>query len=139
MRPRNNKDRGRKIRYLLCKGNTGDKVCAVCGEVIEKGRTIAVKKLNTPKVTVKPANKAIKVTYKKVKDAKGFMVTYKIGKKTYIEKYILYKKEIKKEKVTKTIKVKKYGKYKVTVKAFVTSGKKIAYSKPTSAKSVKVK
>ena len=67
------------------------------------------------------------------------MVTYKIGKKTYIEKFTLSKKELKKAKVTKTIKVKKYGKYKVTVKAFVTSGKKIAYSKPTSAKSVKVK
>ena len=130
---------GAKSATYFAKGNTGDKVCAVCGEVIEKGRTIAAKILKTPKVTVKPAKKAIKVTYKKVKDAKGFMVTYKLGKKTYNEKFTLSKKQLKKAKVTKTIKVKKYGKYKVTVKAFVTSGKKIAYSKPTKTVKVKVK
>ena len=133
------KTEGAKSATYFAKGYTGDKVCAVCGEVIEKGRTIAAKKLKTPKVTVKPAKKAIKVTYKKVKDAKGFMVTYKLGKKTYNEKFTLSKKELKKAKVTKTIKVKKSGKYKVTVKAFVTSGKKIAYSKPTKTVKVKVK
>ena len=67
------------------------------------------------------------------------MVTYKLGKKTYNEKFTLSKKELKKATVTKTIKVKKYGKYKVTVKAFVTSGKKIAYSKLTKAVKVKIK
>ena len=36
-----------------------------------------------------------KVTYKKVKDAKGFMVTYKLGKKTFNEKFTLSKKELK--------------------------------------------
>ena len=133
------KTEGAKSATYFAKGNTGDKVCADCGELIEKGRTIAVKKLKTPKVTVKGAKKAIKVTYSKVKDAKGFTVTYKLGKKTYTKKFTLSKKELKKAKVTKTIKVKKSGKYKVTVKAFVTSGKKIAYSKATSAKSVKVK
>ena len=79
------------------------------------------------------------MTYKKVKDAKGFTVTYKLGKKTYTKKFTLSKKELKKASVTKTISVKKSGKYKVTVKAFITSGKKTAYSKPTSAKTVKVK
>ena len=130
---------GAKSATYFAKGNTGIKICADCGTEIAKGRTTAVKKLKTPKVTVKPAKKAIKVTYKKVKDAKGFMVTYKLGKKTYNEKCTLSKKELKKATVTKTIKVKKSGNYKVTVKAFVTSGKKIAYSKPTSAKTVKVK
>ncbi|MGN1138582.1 MAG: hypothetical protein ACI4RM_03975, partial [Ruminococcus sp.] len=76
---------------------------------------------------------------KKVKDAKGFKVTYKLGKKTYNKKFTLTKKELKKAKLTKTIKVKKSGKYKVTVKAFVTSGKKTAYSNPTKAKTAKVK
>ncbi len=130
---------GAKSATYFAKGNTGDKVCAVCGEVIEKGKSIAVKKLKTPKVTVKGAKKAIKVTYKKVKDAKGFTVTYKLGKKTYTKKFTLSKKELKKAKVTKTIKVKKSGKYKVTVKAFTTSGKKTAYSKATGSKTAKVK
>ncbi len=133
------KTEGAKSATYFTKGNTGDKVCAVCGEVIEKGKSIAVKKLKTPKVTVKPAKKAIKVTYSKVKDAKGFTVTYKLGKKTYNEKFTLSKKELKKAKVTKTIKVKKSGKYKVTVKAFTTSGEKIAYSKDTGSKTAKVK
>ena len=130
---------GEKSATYFEKGYTGDKVCADCGDVVGTGESIAVKKLKTPKVTVKGAKKSIKVTYKKVKDAKGFKVTYKIGKKTYNEKFTLSKKELKKAKVTKTIKVKKSGKYTVTVKAFTTSGKKIAYSKPTSANTVKVK
>lgn len=67
------------------------------------------------------------------------MVTYKIGKKTYIKKFTLTKKELNKAKVTKTIKVKKSGKDKVTVKAFVTSGKKVAYSGATKTAKVKVK
>lgn len=106
---------------------------------VEKGTTIAVKKLKTPKVTVKPAKNAIKVTYKIVKDAKGFVVTYKLGKKTYNKKFTLSKKELKKAKVTKTIKVKNSGKYKVKVKAFVTLGKKTAYSYATKTAKVKVK
>ncbi|MGN1139414.1 MAG: hypothetical protein ACI4RM_08180, partial [Ruminococcus sp.] len=130
---------GKKTATYFEKGYTGDKVCADCGEVIVKGSKVAKKVLKTPKVTVKPAKNAIKVTYKKVKDAKGFKVTYKIGKKTYTKKYTLTKKELKKAKVTKTIKVKKSGKYKVTVKAFVTSGKKTAYSNPTKTAKVKIK
>ena len=130
---------GKKAATYFEKGYTGDTVCADCGEVVAKGSAIAKKVLKTPKVTVKAAKKAIKVTYKKVKDAKGFVVTYKLGKKTYNEKVTLSKKELKKAKVTKTIKVKKTGKYKVTVKAFVKSGKKVAYSDPTKAATAKVK
>ena len=130
---------GKKAATYFEKGYTGDTVCADCGEVVAKGSAIAKKVLKTPKVTVKTAKKAIKVTYKKVKDANGFVVTYKLGKKTYNEKVTLSKKELKKAKVTKTIKVKKTGKYKVTVKAFVKSGKKVAYSDPTKAATAKVK
>ncbi len=113
--------------------------CKLCGAVI---KTISYDKkvLKTPKVVVKGSKKAIKVTYKKVKDAKGFAVTYKIGKKKAVtKKFTLSKKELKKSSVTKTIKLTKKGSYKVTVKAFVTSGKKIAYSKATKPKTVKVK
>ncbi|MGN1129793.1 MAG: cohesin domain-containing protein [Ruminococcus sp.] len=130
--------KAKKATYFA-KGYTGDKVCADCGEVIEAGKSIPVKKLKTPKVTVKGAKKAIKVTYKKVTDATGFKVTYKIGKKTSNKTFNLTKKELKKAKVTKTIKVKKAGKYKVTVKALIKSGKKVAYSNATKAVKVKVK
>ncbi|MGN1138949.1 MAG: hypothetical protein ACI4RM_05830, partial [Ruminococcus sp.] len=129
---------GKKSATYLEKGNTGNKVCAVCGKVIEKGRTIAVKKLKTPKVTIKGTKNSIKVTFKKVKDATGFTVTYKLGKKTYNKKFTLTKTELKKASVTKTFNVKKSGTYKVTVRAFVTLGKKVAYS-PMSTKLVKVK
>ena len=128
----------KKATYFT-KGYTGDKVCSECGEVIEKGKSTDKKILKTPKVTVKGAKKAIKVTYNKVKDATGFKVTYKLGKKTSNETFNLSKKELKKAKVTETIKVKKTGKYKVTVKALIKSGKKVAYSNATKAVKVKVK
>ncbi|MGN1131213.1 MAG: DUF4573 domain-containing protein, partial [Ruminococcus sp.] len=95
---------GKKTATYFEKGYTGDTVCADCGEVIVKGSPVAKKVLKTPKVTVKGVKKAIKVTYKNVKDAKGFKVTYKLGKKTFTKKYTLTKKELKKAKVTKTIK-----------------------------------
>ncbi|MGN1131240.1 MAG: hypothetical protein ACI4Q8_07805, partial [Ruminococcus sp.] len=130
---------GAKKATYFAEGNTGYKICENCKTVVEDSKTIPVKVLKPPKVTVKGTEKAIKVTYNKVKGAKGFKVTYKIGKKTYNKKFTLTKKELKKAKVTKTIKVKKSGNYKVSVKAFVTSGKKIAYSKATKATIVKCK
>lgn len=130
---------GKKSATYFKRGYTGNKVCAACGKVIETGKSIAVKKLKTPKATIKGAKKAIKVTYKKVKDATGFTVTYKLGKKTYSKKLTLSKKELKKASVTKTISVKKSGTCKASVIAFVTSGKKVAYSLPSTAKIVKVK
>ncbi len=129
---------GKKSATYFDKGNTGNKVCADCGEVIETGKSVAKKVLKTPKVTIKGAKNSIKVTYKKVKDATGFLVTYKLGKKTYNKKFTLSKKELKKASVKKTISVKKSGTYKVSVRAFVTSGKKTAYSLP-STKLEKVK
>ena len=129
---------GKKSATYFDKGNTGNKVCADCGELIETGKSVAKKVLKTPKVTIKGAKNSIKVTYKKVKDATGFLVTYKLGKKTYNKKFTLSKKELKKASVKKTISVKKSGTYKVSVRAFVTSGKKTAHSLP-STKLEKVK
>ncbi|MGN0488584.1 MAG: CotH kinase family protein [Ruminococcus sp.] len=110
--------------------------CAACGKVL-KTTTIAKKVLKTPTVTVKAAKKSIKVTLKKkVKNATGFVVKYQIKgkKKVYTKTYKTNKK------VTKVIKKLKSGKkYTVKVKAYVKSGKKIAYSKWTKAKTVKTK
>ncbi len=124
---------GAKKATYFAEGSTGYKICENCKTVVEDSQTIPVKVLKTPKVTVKGTKNAIKVTYNKVKGAKGFKVTYKTGKKTYNKKFTLSKKELKKSSVTKTVKVKKSGTYKVSVKAFATSGKKIAYSKATKA------
>ncbi|MGN0488893.1 MAG: choice-of-anchor I family protein [Ruminococcus sp.] len=133
------KTAGTKQATYFAKGYTGDKICNDCGKKIFIGKEIPKEVLKTPKVTIKPAKKAIKITYKNViKDAKGLKVTYKLGKKTYKKKFTLSKKELKKAKITKTIKVKP-GKYKITVNAFVTSGKKVAFSASTKAKKVKVK
>ncbi|MDD6847381.1 MAG: leucine-rich repeat domain-containing protein [Oscillospiraceae bacterium] len=129
---------GKKSATYFDKGNTGNKVCADCGEVIETGKSVAKKVLKTPKVTIKGAKNSIKFTFKKANDATGFLVTYKLGKKTYNKKFTLSKKELKKASVKKTISIKKSGTYKVTVRAFVTSGKKTAHS-PISTKLVKVK
>ena len=129
---------GKKSATYFDKGNTGNKVCADCGEVIETGKSVAKKVLKTPKVTIKGAKNSIKFTFKKAKDATGFLVTYKLGKKTYNKKFTLSKKELKKVSVKKTISVKKSGTYKVSVRAFVTSGKKTAYS-PISTELVEVK
>ena len=110
--------------------------CAACGKVI-KTTTIAKKVLKTPTVTVKAAKKSIKVTLKKkVKNATGFVVKYQLKgkKKVYTKTYKVNKK------VTKVIKKLKSGKkYNVSVRSYVKSGKKIAYSKWTKAKTVKVK
>ncbi|MGN0488296.1 MAG: starch-binding protein [Ruminococcus sp.] len=110
--------------------------CAACGQVL-KTTTIAKKVLKTPTVTVKAAKKSIKVTYKKkIKNATGFEVRYQIKgkKKVYTKTYKSNKK------VTKVIrKLKSDKKYTVKVRAYIKSGNKIAYSKWTKAKTVKVK
>ena len=67
-----------------------------------------------------------------MKNATGFQVKYKTGKKTVTKTYNT------KKTVTKTIKNLKKGTYKVQVRAFVKSGNKKAYSSWTKAKTVKV-
>ncbi|MGN0489698.1 MAG: starch-binding protein [Ruminococcus sp.] len=110
--------------------------CAACGKVL-KTTSIAKKVLKTPTVTVKAAKKSIKVTYKKkIKNATGFEVRYQIKgkKKVYTKTYKSNKK------VTKVIrKLKSDKKYTVKVRAYIKSGNKIAYSKWTKLKTVKVK
>ncbi|MGN0173417.1 MAG: fibronectin type III domain-containing protein, partial [Acutalibacteraceae bacterium] len=133
------------------------KYCTECGKVV-KTEIIPAKGVTTPtqpnnptvqnptsnssnaatKVTVKAPNvkytaskKSFKVKYTKVKNAVGFQVRYKIGKKTYTKTFNSTKT------VTKVIKNLKKGTYKVQIRAF-SKGKK-SFSKWTKAKTVKVK
>ncbi len=110
--------------------------CTACGKVL-KTTSIAKKVLKTPSVTIKGAKKSIKVTLKKkVKDATGFIVKYQQKGK----KKVVTKKYKTNKKVTKVIKkLKKNKKYTVKVKAYVQKGKKIAYSKWKTVKTVKTK
>lgn len=107
--------------------------CSICGKVIKKF-TGSKKVLNTPKVTVKPAKQALKVKYTKVKHAQGFVVSYRIGKKTYTKTF-----KGNKSKTVKISNLKKGKKYSVKVRAYTISMKKKAYSPWTKAKTVKVK
>ena len=130
----NTKTTGTKQATYFVNGYTGDKVCTDCGEKLPTGKAIPKKVLKTPKVTVKPAKKSITVKYTKVKDAKGFVVSYKLGKKTYTKTF-----KTTKSKAVKIKKLKSGKKYTVKVRAYVNSGSKKAYSKWTKAKTVKVK
>ena len=107
--------------------------CKECKTVISKGTTVKKLKLKTPTVKYTGGKKKLTVKYKKVKDATGFEVKYKVGKKTVIKTYNT------KKSANKVIKSLKKGTYKVQIRAFVKSGKKTAYSAWTKAKKVKVK
>ncbi|MGN0489697.1 MAG: leucine-rich repeat protein [Ruminococcus sp.] len=130
----NTKTTGAKKATYFAKGYTGDKVCTDCGKKISTGNVISKKTLKTPKITVKPAKKSITIQYKKVKDAKGFAVSYKLGKKTYTKTL-----KTTKSKTVKLKNLKSGKKYTVKVRAYIKSGNKIAYSKWTKPKTVKVK
>ncbi len=128
------KIQNKKAATYFAKGYSGDSVCTKCGKVVEKGKQTAKLKLKTPKITVKAGKKQFKVTYKKVKGAKGFEIRYRIKGK-WIKKSVKTKKT-----VTTTIKKLKKGKsYTVQIRAFVKQGKKTAYSKWTKSKKVKIK
>ena len=117
----------------FAKGYTGDKKCSVCGKIVSKGKSIAKLKLATPKVKITAGKQKLTVKYTKVKDATGFQVKYTYKGKTTTKTYT------SKKSLTKTIKKLKKGTYKVSVRALIKSKGKIAYSKWTTAKKVKVK
>lgn len=125
---------GAKKATYFAKGYTGNKVCASCGVVIQKGKSIAKLKLAKPKMKATGAKKAINVKYTKVKGATGFQVSYTLKNKTKTKKF-----DTKKTTTKKIKNLKKGKKYSVKIRAYVKSGKKIAYSSWTKAKKVKVK
>jgi hypothetical protein len=91
--------------------------------------------LKVPSVTIKGAKKSIKVTYKKVKGANSFTIRYK---KSSTKKWTTITVN-KNANTTKTISKLKKGSYKVQVCATLKKGKKIANSKWTAVKNIKVK
>lgn len=123
---------GEKKATYFAKGNKGNKVCKNCGKIISKGKSIPKLKLKTPKLSVSCKKKQITVKYHKVKNATGFQIKYKEGKKTSTVNVDTKKSMI-------LITMAKKGTCKVQIRAFVKSGSKIAYSSWTKAKKVKVK
>ncbi|MGN1131122.1 MAG: NlpC/P60 family protein [Ruminococcus sp.] len=107
--------------------------CAHCGKVFNK-TTLPKEVLQTPSFTVKTSKGSVTIKYKKVKDAKGFVVDCKIGKTTFT-------KTIKttKSKAVKFTGLKKGTKVSVWIKAYTTSGSKKAYSYWSKKKVVWVK
>ncbi|MBQ4156246.1 MAG: hypothetical protein IJD90_05530, partial [Clostridia bacterium] len=122
----------KKATYFA-KGYTGDTVCVECGEVTLKGKATDKLTLKVPKFKLTKGKKLFKVTYKKVKNATGFQVRYRIKGKW---KFKTFKA---KKNATKLIKNLKKGTYKVQIRAMVTKGKQKAYSAWAKAKKVKIK
>lgn len=112
-------------------GNTGDKICTVCNTILEKGKTVAIKKLSAPAVTLRTKAKKITIKYNKVVGAKKYEVQIKINGKW------------KKLNTSKTIYVlKKLAKgknYKVRVRAYTTLKGLKYYSKFSKIQTIKVK
>lgn len=81
--------------------------------------------------------KKMKVVWKKVKNAKGYRITYALDKKFTKGKKIV---NIPKNSVGKTISKLKKGKtYYIKVQAYVKDGTKKVYGKPSTVKQVKIK
>jgi len=113
--------------------NKGKKVytCADCGAT----KTVKTAKLKLAKPTVKVTKGAKAITVnctKKVKGATGFEVKYTIKGKSVTKTFAA-------KNASTTINKLGKGSYKVQVRAFVKQGKKVEYSKWTTAKKVKVK
>lgn len=113
-------------------GYSGDKICSVCGNIIENGKTSVKLTIKKPSIKVTATKRKITVKCKKVNGATGYQIKYKIGKKTVTKNFNI------KRALNKVFKKLKKGKCKVIVRAFVKSGNQIAYSAPSS-KTVKIK
>ena len=118
-------------------GYTGDMVCTVCEEIVEKGQVIGKLVLKTPGVKYATAKKKIKVTYKKVNDATGFQVkcVNTVNGNSYAKKYNT------KKTVTKAITSLRGKSYKVKIRSYTKNKEtgKLAYSNWTKNKKLKVK
>ena len=108
--------------------------CASCKKVLGTS-AIAKKTLAKPSIKATGAKKSVKITWKKVTGATGYVVEMKSGKKYKVVK------TINKGKTTSFTKkgLKKGQKYSFRVKALVKSGSKKAYSKYSSVKTAKAK
>ncbi len=93
------------------------------------------KVLAKPSIKVTGQKKAVKITWKKVTGATGYVVEMKSGKKYKVVKTITKGKTVSYTQK----KLKKGTKYTFRVKAMVKSGSKKAYSKYSAVKSAKAK
>ncbi|MBQ7128682.1 MAG: hypothetical protein IJO19_01690 [Clostridia bacterium] len=118
-------------------GYSGDMVCSICNEIIQKGTVTNKLSLKTPSVKYSTAKKKIKVTYKKVKNATGFQVkcVNTANGNSYAKKYNTTKT------VTKSITSLRGKSYKVKIRSYTKNKNtgKIAYSSWTKNKKLTVK
>ncbi len=123
-----------KAATYFAAGYKNRKVCKLCGKVVSAGTKIAKKVLAKPtKSTVKAGKGQFTVKYKKVKNATGFQVRYRIKGKWIVKTFNT------KKNASKVIKKLAKGKYTVQIRAMVKKGSKKAYSKWAKAKKVTVK
>ncbi len=119
------------------KGSQAERMAKELGYKIidQKGRFVAVRSLQKPKVTYKGAKKKITISYKKATYAKGIQIQYrKYGTKKWKKKSVA---------ITSAAKVKikklKKGTYQLRVRSYAKSRTKKLYSSWTAIKKVKVK
>ena len=121
---------GKKASTYTSKGYSGDTVCADCGKLIKKGKATALKLLSAPKnlKLTKSGNK-LTVKYAKVKSAKGYQISIKIGGKwkNFTTKNLKYIKKLTKGK-----------KYQVKVRAYVVENGKKVFGSYSSVKKIKL-
>lgn len=108
--------------------------CALCNKTLNS-TSIPKKVLSKPSIKVSAKKKSVKISWKKVKDATGYVVEMKNGKKF---------KAIKNINKGKTINFTKKGlkkgkKYTFRVKALIKSGSKKCFSNYSSTKTAKAK
>ncbi len=132
--------KGKESNYFSTGLTKGTK-CKICGKWFVKQKTIAKKKLaQVLKLSVKSSKKkTATVTWKKVKDASGYIVEYSTSKK--FTKKTTKKATIKKGATIKTTlkKLKSGKKYYVRVKAYRTYKGKTVYGKLSKVKYAKIK
>lgn len=114
-------------------GHTAYKRCTVCGEKIGYQKT-AKAVLKTPQATVTAGKGSLKVKYTAVKSATGFQIRYIDSSSNRVTKTFTAE-----QPKTVTVSGIAKGEYKVYVRAYVKSGKQIAYSPWTARCTVTVK
>ncbi len=132
--------KGKGATYFATGLTDGEK-CQICGKWSKEQETIAKKKLaQVLSLKVKSSKKSTAtVTWKKVKDASGYIVEYSTSKK--FTKKTTKKATVKKGATIKTTlkKLKSGKKYYVRVKAYKTYKGKTVYGKLSKVVNAKIK
>lgn len=108
-------------------------ICRDCGEVVKITSVPALTLKTTAKVTAKAGKKIANVSWKKVKDAKGYQVQMKKGS----GKWVAVKKTTKLS--LKVRKLSSRSKYKFRVRAYTTKGRMTTVSSYKTSKVIKIK